>query len=52
MTEESPVNMNIVETTKTLVKNCIFCNLITANDPNIILEPRVKFNFIFISMKL
>ncbi|XP_026815558.1 histidine triad nucleotide-binding protein 3-like [Rhopalosiphum maidis] len=40
MTEESPVNMNIVETTKTRVKNCIFCNLITANDPNIILEPR------------
>ncbi|XP_015377621.1 PREDICTED: histidine triad nucleotide-binding protein 3-like [Diuraphis noxia] len=31
---------NVVETIKTRVKNCIFCNLITANDPNIILEPR------------
>ncbi|KAL4135746.1 hypothetical protein QTP88_007337 [Uroleucon formosanum] len=40
MTEESPIITNIAETTNTRVKNCIFCDLIAANDPNIILEPR------------
>jgi len=50
MTEESPVKMNIVETANTRVENCIFCNVIAANDPNIILEPRVKNYFILISM--
>lgn len=51
MTEDSiikePININIDETTKTQVKNCIFCDLISANDPNIILEPRVRIVFIY-----
>jgi len=47
MSEESPINTNIVETTKNRVKNCIFCDLITANDPNIILESRVSIVFIY-----
>jgi len=47
MSEESPINSNVIETIKTRVKNCIFCDLITANDPNIILEPRVRIVFIY-----
>jgi len=42
MTDDSPINTNTVETTKTREKNCIFCDLISANDPNIILERQVR----------
>lgn len=42
---EEPINENTVvtETAKACTNNCIFCNIISANDSNIILEPRVRF---------
>jgi len=54
MTEESLINTNVAETTNARVKNCIFCDLIVANNPNIILEPRVRIVFIYfyVFMKL
>lgn len=41
-------NITVPETLKNHVENCIFCTIIGTNNPDVILEPRVRFILYFL----